>query len=70
MKSVLTFVLAVLAAPVVAHTDAGLHLHPHLSDGASAWVPLLLGMVAIVAALVLTARRDTHHARRTRNLRK
>ena len=34
MKSATTALgLAGLAAPVAAHTDAGLHLHPHVTDG-------------------------------------
>jgi len=71
MKSVTTALgLALFAAPVAAHTDAGLHLHPHVSDGASAWLPVLLGMAAIVVAVALTATRATIRARNTRKTRK
>ncbi len=62
--------LAVLAAPVAAHTDAGLHLHPHVTDGGAAWLPVLLGMAAIVVAVALTATRATIRARSARKSRK
>lgn len=70
IKSVTTALgLALLAAPVAAHTDAGLHLHPHVTDGA-AWLPVLLGMAAIVVAVALTATRATIRARSARKSRK
>jgi hypothetical protein len=55
---------------VAAHTDAGLHLHPHVSDGAAAWLPLVLGMVTIVTAVAVTAGRAAIRARNTRDRRK
>ncbi|MCR8827060.1 hypothetical protein [Pseudosulfitobacter koreensis] len=63
MKSVTTLALGLLAVPAFAHTDAGFHLHPHASDGAAAWTPVLLGMAAIAAALALTAGRAAIRAR-------
>ncbi|ASM71417.1 MULTISPECIES: hypothetical protein [Roseobacteraceae] len=70
MKSLTTLGLSLLAAPVAAHTDAGLHLHPHVSDGAGAWVPVVLGMVAIAAAIALTAGRAAIRARNQNKSRK
>lgn len=70
MKIISTVGLVVLAAPVAAHTDAGLHLHPHVSDGTAAWLPLVLGMVTIVTAVAVTAGRAAIRARNTRDRRK
>ena len=70
MKIIPTLGLAVLAAPVAAHTDAGLHLHPHVSDGAAAWLPLVLGMLAIVTAVAVTAGGAAIRARNMRDRRK
>lgn len=70
MKSVTTALgLTLFAAPVAAHSDAGLHLHPHVSDGA-AWLPVLLGMGAIGVAVALTATRAAIRARSARKSRK
>ncbi len=63
MKSATTLGLILMAAPALAHTDAGLHLHPHVSDGASAWVPVALGMAAIATAIALFAGRAAIRAR-------
>ena len=54
MKTLTLLPLMAFASPALAHSGA--HIHPH---EAGSWLPLVLGLTAIVASSVLAYARST-----------
>ena len=53
MKTILTAIAALAAAPALAHP--GVHIHPHAGD--PVWLPLLaIGLATLAAVTVIRAR--------------